>query len=250
MKAIVTGSEGFIGKSLCAKLAEACYEVVGIDRKIGTEAKDIGSFMDGVDVVFHLAAQTSVWNDDLLQIEQDNMRTFMEVVEACNNSGAKLVYASSSTADRKNTTSMYGLSKRFNEEFAILYGKNATGVRLHNVYGREPREGTLLHCLMTKTDVTLWNNGESMRHFTYIDDAVEGLVNAISLGTEVVNVANRELISVWEFAELVRRYIPVRIHKISERRDRDTAVQFLNEDLHTLELDYTKVEDGIRRVFS
>jgi nucleoside-diphosphate-sugar epimerase len=38
---------------------------------------------------------------------------------------------------------MYGMSKRFNEQFAKAYCPSATGVRLHNVYGREPRQGTL-----------------------------------------------------------------------------------------------------------
>ena len=120
--------------------------MVRIDRHLGIEAKDIGNYLDAdVVAVFHLAAQTSVFNDDLRQIAHDNINTFMEVVEQCNKHRIKLVYASSSTANDGNTTSLYGLSKRFDEKFADLYSENATGVRLHNVYGPNPRPGTLLH---------------------------------------------------------------------------------------------------------
>ena len=40
-KMIVTGSEGFIGKALCQELAKRNVEVIGIDRKNGTEASKV-----------------------------------------------------------------------------------------------------------------------------------------------------------------------------------------------------------------
>ena len=74
-KYIVTGSEGFIGKALVAFLVAGGHEVIGIDRKNGDEASDIGKFLvsnDGVDGVFHLAAQTSVFNTETEQIRKDH----------------------------------------------------------------------------------------------------------------------------------------------------------------------------------
>lgn len=110
---IVTGSEGFIGKALCRELTKRGVEVIGLDRKSGTEATKVCELLKngGIDCVFHLAAQTSVFNGNLEQIRKDNIDTFMRVADACNQNHVKLIYASSSTANPENTTSMYGISK-------------------------------------------------------------------------------------------------------------------------------------------
>ena len=109
---IVTGSEGFIGKALCRELVKRGIEVIGLDRKCGTEATKVCEYLknEDIDCVFHLAAQTSVFNGNLEQIRKDNIDTFMRVADACNQYHVKLVYASSSTANPENTTSMYGIS--------------------------------------------------------------------------------------------------------------------------------------------
>lgn len=146
MKMIVTGSEGFIGKALCQELKRRDVEVIGIDRKNGKDAASICDILNNgdIDCVFHLAAQTSVFNGNIPQIRKDNIDTFINVADACNRYHVKLVYASSSAAHPCNTTSMYGISKYFNEQYASFYCKDATGVRLHNVYGSLPRKRTLL----------------------------------------------------------------------------------------------------------
>lgn len=151
MKVIITGSEGFIGRALSLALKKRGIEVIGIDRKNGQEAADIAKYMPyDLDAVFHLAAQTSVFNTDLIQIRKDNIDAFMAVVDACakHPNKPKLVYASSSTANPPNMTSLYGITKHFAEEYARVYLPSATGVRLHNVYGPNPRQGTLLWCLI------------------------------------------------------------------------------------------------------
>ena len=76
MKVVITGGEGFIGKALAAALSKRGAEVIIIDRKRGIEAKD---FFDTVpnlneaDCVYHLAAQTSVFNGNHSQIMHDNI---------------------------------------------------------------------------------------------------------------------------------------------------------------------------------
>lgn len=129
MKVIVTGSEGFIGKALCQELVKRRVEVINVDRKNGIEASKVCELLKNgdIDCVFHLAAQTSVFNVNLEQIRKDNIDTFMRVADACNQYHVKLVYASSSTANPVNTTSMYGISKYFDEQYASIYCKTATG---------------------------------------------------------------------------------------------------------------------------
>lgn len=252
MKVVITGGEGFIGKALAAALSKRGAEVIIIDRKKGIEAKD---FFDTVpnlneaDCVYHLAAQTSVFNTDHAQIMRDNIETFMAVCDACKRAGVKLVYASSSTANTPNTTSLYGISKRFDEEYAKCYNPQATGVRLHNVYGPNPRQGTLLWHLLNDNQVRLVNGGRNVRHFTYIDDVVEGLIYAWGCNHTLINVANPEQTSIYDFALAVQEHNTAEISLLTEKRDFDKIAQTVDESIFTVPLPYTSVEEGIRRVF-
>lgn len=254
VKIIVTGSEGFVGKALVTKLKKRNdVEVICIDRLIGIEADTIGEYMDdSVMAVFHLAAQTSVFNTDLKQIERDNIATFIEVVDQCNKYNVRLVYASSSTANDGNTTSLYGLSKRFDEEFASMYAKNAIGVRLHNVYGHEQRHGTLLNILMTQPEVTLFNNGQNVRCFTYIDDATDGLIAAYGYTDyrrKIVNVVNFEPITIKAFAEEVQKYNDVKLVLDPNRRERDNVTQSVDGKVFTIPVTYRSYREGLKSIF-
>ena len=152
MKVIITGGEGFIGKALAAYLSVHGNEVIIVDRKSGMEAGEYFSTHDlsDIDCVFHLAAQTSVFNANKTDVIRDNIEVFKTMCDACRRYDTKLVYASSSTAEPCNTTSLYGISKAFAEQYARCYYPEATGVRFHNVYGPEPRQGTLLWYLLTQ----------------------------------------------------------------------------------------------------
>lgn len=250
MKVVITGGEGFIGKALAAALSKRGAEVIIIDRTKGVEAKD---FFDTVpnlndaDCVYHLAAQTSVFNTDHAQIMRDNIETFMAVCDACKRANVKLVYASSSTANGCNTTSLYGISKRFDEEYARCYNPHATGVRLHNVYGPDPRQGTLLWHLLHDKPVRLVNGGRNVRHFTFISDAVEGLIYAYGSGEKLLNVANPEETSVYDFTLEVEKYKPLEIVIDRHKRDFDRNEQTVDESIFTVPLQYVSVAEGIRR---
>lgn len=247
---IVTGSEGFIGKALCQELMKRGVEVIAIDKKIGKNAANIGDILkkETIDCVFHLAAQTSVFNFRLTAIRKDNIDTFMKVADACNTYHVKLVYASSSTANSVNTTSMYGISIYFDEQYASVYCKSATGVRLHNVYGPKPRKRTLLWYLLNRKKVSLYNEGKNIRCFTYIDDVVEGLIYAFGCNRSLINIANFQPVTTRYFSELVRRYKSIDLELIKEKRELDNFEQSINQDLFLVPLDYTLVEEGIKKI--
>lgn len=252
MKMIVTGSEGFIGKALCQELKRRDVEVIGIDRKDGKDAAGIGEVLRNgdIDCVFHLAAQTSVFNGNITRIRKDNIDTFIKVADACNRYHVKLVYASSSAAHPCNTTSMYGISKHFNEQYASAYCKDATGVRLHNVYGPDPRKRTLLWFLLNREKVELYNYGQNIRCFTYIDDAVEGLIYAYGCHKQLINVANIQPITVKDFAEIVDSYKHIDIQFVGSNRERDNFEQVVDGNVFLVPLSYTSVENGIRKIFA
>lgn len=252
MKVIVTGSEGFIGKALCRTLEARGIEVIGIDRVNGLEAADIEQvlMMGGISCVYHLAAQTSVFNFDHKAIIDDNIITFKMVADCCDLYGVKLVYASSSTANPENTTSLYGISKHFCEQYARIYCPTATGCRLHNVYGPEPRKGTLLWHLMQDSETTLYNYGQNMRCFTYIDDVVDGLIMASECSKQLINIANVQPVTVKYFTELVHAHNGCAYSLSEKKRELDNLEQSVNRELFLLPLSYTSVEEGLRRVFN
>ena len=249
-KAIITGSEGFIGKFLCNRL-EGLFDVVRIDTKIGGDAARIEPLLarGDIDAVFHLAAETSVFNDRLDDIERENIHAFMAVATACHRHGVKLVYASSSTANACNTTSMYGMSKRFNEQFAKAYCPSATGVRLHNVYGREPRQGTLLYNLL-HGPCTIYNGGRNVRHFTYIGDAAEALIYAYGCNRQLVNVRNPKSNTVREFCDEVAKYRDLSLDYTDELRPLDNFAQSVDEGIYCVPLHYRDIRQGLALTLS
>lgn len=256
-KVIVTGSDGFIGRYLAKRLRELGYEVIGIDRKSGHDVREVSGLLrsGGINCVFHLAAQTSVFNTDHQKIFDDNLEAFYYVCDHCKMYGVKLVYASSSTAEPCNTTSMYGLSKNFAERYAFIYNREATGVRLHNVYGANPRQGTLLHALMSRECVKLYNNGANIRCFTFIDDIVEGLIRAAKSKETLLNCVNNEPMTVFDYARKVQHLQiehsmkPVKLQILPDIREYDNPVQSVNNSIPTISLCYRSVDEGLKLCF-
>ena len=258
MKILVTGSEGFIGKELVRTLHSMGHTVIGCDRKSLQEVSAIAKCnqsyaLNGIKAVVHLAAQTSVFNNDIRQIEEDNILTFMDIVDFSNANGCRLVYASSSCA--ANITSLYGLSKRFDEEFAAIYARNAVGVRFHNVYGPNQREGTLLavamDCMAKGKPIKLYNNGKNLRHFTYIDDIVRGIVWLLPRDTKgIVNICSPEETSTLEFIEELQNYVPVKYELTDEIRNFDKELQHVDHEKDLKAIEYTRLKAGLYKAMA
>ena len=165
-----------------------------------------------VDVVFqtqkprkvvNLAAQAGVRYsiENPAAYIQSNLVGFGHILEGCRHHGVEhLVYASSSSVYGGNTNlpfsehqgvdhpvSLYAASKKANElmahTYSHLYGLPATGLRFFTVYGPWGRPDMALF-LFTKAmlagdPIQVFNNGQMVRDFTYIDDIIESLVRLL-----------------------------------------------------------------------
>lgn len=230
---IVTGSDGFIGKQLVKQLKKDMNNVYEIDRKRGIEADSIESILanNNINVVFHLAAQTSVFNDNIDLVIADNIITFVKIANLCNKYNVKLVYASSSTANPENITSIYGLSKKFDEDYAKLYCPKATGIRLHNVYSEtNPREGTLMWHILNDDEIKLYNNGENKRHFTYIDNAVKSIIKAADSNLQLVNCFDEKCLTIKEFVDKHNKHNK-KVVLLNQIRELDKEEQLIDNSI-------------------
>ena len=132
-----------------------------------------------------------------------NLLGFLNVIECCRNYEIQnLIYASSSSVYGGNTklpfsekdpvdhpVSLYAATKRANEliahSYSHLFNLSATGLRFFTVYGPWGRPDMALF-LFTKSilegkPIKVFNNGNMVRDFTYIDDIVESIYRLLNL---------------------------------------------------------------------
>ena len=155
------------------------------------------------DVVVNLAAQAGVRYsiENPSAYVDTNLVGFGNILEGCRHQAIDhLVYASSSSVYGSNTKlpfaendrvdqpiSLYGATKKANElmahAYAELYKLPTTGLRFFTVYGPWGRPDMALFKftkgILDGKPIPVYNRGEMIRDFTYIDDIVEGVVRAV-----------------------------------------------------------------------
>ena len=153
--------------------------------------------------VIHLAAQAGVRYslENPLAYIDSNVVGFANVLEGCRHHKVQhLVYASSSSVYGGNKkmpfsehdsvdhpVSLYAATKKANElmahTYSHLYGLPTTGLRFFTVYGPWGRPD-MAYMLFTKAilsgkPIDVFNHGDMMRDFTYIDDIVSGVMRVL-----------------------------------------------------------------------
>jgi len=152
------------------------------------------------DRVVHLAAQAGVRYsiENPLAYGESNLAGFLNVLEACRRQPVShLVYASSSSVYGGNAkmpfseadsvdhpVSLYAATKKANElmahTYSHLYGIPTTGLRFFTVYGPWGRPDmayfSFTRDILDGKPIAVFNGGQMMRDFTYIDDIVDGVV--------------------------------------------------------------------------
>jgi len=153
--------------------------------------------------VVNLAAQAGVRYsiENPAAYIQANLVGFGHILEGCRHHGVEhLVYASSSSVYGGNTNlpfseqqgvdhpvSLYAASKKANElmahTYSHLYGLPATGLRFFTVYGPWGRPDMALflftRAMLEGRPIQVFNRGQMVRDFTYVDDIVESLVRLL-----------------------------------------------------------------------
>lgn len=156
------------------------------------------------DVVVNLAAQAGVRYSikNPKAYIQSNIDGFLNILEGCRHNGIKhLVYASSSSVYGLNAkvpfsendsiahpVSLYAATKKANElmahSYSHLYQIPSTGLRFFTVYGPWGRPDMspflFTDAILNNRSIKIFNNGNMLRDFTYIDDIVDGVISVIN----------------------------------------------------------------------
>jgi UDP-glucuronate 4-epimerase len=154
-------------------------------------------------IVVNLAAQAGVRYsiDNPHAYVDSNLQGFLNVLEGVRHNDVEhLIFASSSSVYGANTTvpfsvqhnvdhpvSLYAATKKSNElmahSYAHLYGVPCTGLRFFTVYGPWGRPDMAVYKFVKRIAeggaIDVYNNGDMMRDFTYIDDIVEAMVRLV-----------------------------------------------------------------------
>lgn len=247
------------------------------------------------DKVCNLAAQAGVRYSlvNPYAYVESNIVGFVNILEACRQFGIKhLAYASSSsvyglnekmpfsTSDNvDHPISLYAASKKSNElmahTYSYLFNLPTTGLRFFTVYGPWGRPDMALF-LFTKAilegrAIDVFNRGQMLRDFTYIDDIVEGVVRVIDHNAEsdskwsgkapnphsskapykIYNIGNNNPVKLMDFIEAIEKELGrVAKKNMLPLQPGDVPATYANVEDLVSDLDYkpnTSIQEGIKK---
>ena len=251
-KVIITGGAGFIGSHLVDHLVNQDVEVIILDNlstgkkaNINPKAQfiecdisktpiiDLFFHFVGVDIVFHLAAKTSV-QESITHPEiynETNVLGTLKILEASRMAEVKRVIFSSSSsvygnaaiptpeAHTLNPISPYALNKLMGEQYCKLYSNiynlDTVCLRYFNVYGdRMNLEGAYKLVIPIFTEqilngepMTINGDGEQKRDFVHVDDVVQANISAATSDNkfkgEIINIGSGDNRSVNQIADML-----------------------------------------------
>ncbi|MGD8239455.1 MAG: SDR family oxidoreductase [Armatimonadota bacterium] len=249
--ALVTGGAGFIGANIVKRLVADGHHVTVLDNLVSghrenldglsgvtfiegdvRDAETVREAMDGVDVIFHLAA--SVGNrrsiEDPVTDSEVNVIGTIRVLEAAREAGTRKIVVSSSAGILGELKTLpiredhplepvtpYGASKLCEEKmclaYARLYDVEAIALRYFNVYGplqRYDAYGNVIPIfafrMLRGEPLTIFGDGEQTRDFVNVRDVVEANIRAAdAVGVSgAFNIASATRISINRLVELMR----------------------------------------------
>lgn len=233
--------------------------------------------------VLHLAAQAGVRYslENPYAYIHSNIIGFENLLENCRNFGIKhLVYASSSSVYGLNAkipyketdvtetpASLYAATKKANELMAHVYSNlfsvPTTGIRFFTVYGPWGRPdmapSLFMNAIMNQQPIRVFNHGNMLRDFTYIDDIVEGILKIVptppdkKIPYEIYNIGNSQPVALMNFIQIIEKTTGKKaILAMEDMQPGDVLVTYADTTHLKNDFDYkpsTSIETGIRKFY-
>lgn len=300
MRVLITGGAGFIGAHLANRLAQRGVGVrvlddlssgdpanlqpgVNFNRGDVRDVPKLWSLLQGVDVVFHLAALVSVPASVLYPREYNdvNVGGTVALLEACRDVGVRrVVLASSATVygDQPqqpvteemapNPAVPYAVSKLAAERYLFTIGRlsgfESVALRIFNAYGpgqplpptHAPVVPLFMQQIIGRGSVIVFGSGQQTRDYVYIDDVVDALISASTasaVNQEIINVGSGQETSMRHLIDQIGATVNSRAN-IIENTEASGGIQHLVADLTKARqlLKYkprTLLADGLRHFY-
>lgn len=221
---LLTGSGGYIASGITAAMSQIDCKLVRLSRRAGSlrtvegllktedievdivEGCDWNRLLDGIDIVFHLAAQTSVSkaDEDPAGDFECNVLPLLNMLLSCKKDGYRPVVVFAGTATEIGLSRCLPVSEHHYDEPITIYDihkltaekylKYFVGegvvrgcvLRLANVYGPGPQSSSadrgILNLMVRRAikgeDLTVYGKDDHIRDYIYIDDVVRAFLRA------------------------------------------------------------------------
>jgi UDP-glucuronate 4-epimerase len=198
------------------------FDLVELDLVTG----DLGRVAAGARAVFHLAARPGARDGDTAALDRDNVQATARLLAAATVARVPdVVFASSSSvygdggarrpcaeSDAVEPLSHYGVTKRAAELLCRESAPRATVVRLFTVYGPHQRPdmafSRFIVASLTSGTAPIYQALDAGRDFTYVGDAVDGLVRAWTHGrAPIYNVAGGRVVDLGEACRVIEELV-------------------------------------------
>jgi UDP-glucose 4-epimerase len=264
-KVAVTGGAGFIGSNLTRRLISEGHEVVVVDdlstglisnvdqqkstlHNVSiTDAKGLHVALKDCQTIFHLAARGSVPRSikNPVATHDVNATGTLNVLEVARNSGAHVIFSSSSSVYGRNMQlpkdesmwlgpmTPYAASKLaaegYVQAYAAAYKVPTTLLRFFNVFGPRQRPDHEYAAVLPKwiwlamqgQPIDVYGDGTASRDFTYVDTVLDIAMTAMKekVVTEgAMNLAYGNRIFLNETIEMLKKHFPdLQVNYKSER---------------------------------
>lgn len=245
------------------------------------------------DFVIHLGAQAGVRYsiENPFAYIDSNIIGMMNILEGIRQNPVKhLIYASSSSVYGGNKkipfstednvdhpVSLYAATKKSNElmahTYSNLYKIPTTGLRFFTVYGPMGRPDMayfgFTNKIVNNEPIDVYNNGDMMRDFTYVDDIIEGIIRLINKPPKenlnwtesniseswapykIYNIGNNQPVKLLDFIELLEKHLGIEAQKNFKPMQLGD-VQKTYADVTDLEIDIgfkpeTSLDEGLKK---
>ena len=221
---LVTGGAGYLATNLVEQLRRVTCRITRVDlpgsafppidgspevRNIDGDLRQPARWeelLEDIDIVFHLAAQTSTYiaNENPSSDLEGNVQPMVHLLETCRRNGWKPTVIFSSTVtvcgipasvpvdetQPDDPRTVYDLHKMMAEQYLKYYVRNGflSGaiLRLANVYGPGPRSSRpdrgilnqMIRRAMAGESLTVYRPGTQMRDYVYVEDVIRAFLSA------------------------------------------------------------------------
>lgn len=277
MEIVVTGSSGFIGKSVCHRLKQLGNNVIELDFAKGDDITNIKSFekIENCDLIIHLAAKSYVPDafKNPHSFYYTNVLGTLNALETAKRTGAKFIFISSyiygqpaylpvDENHKRAAHNPYAQSKIMGEDLCFAYNRDfnvpSIILRPFNIYGFGQAGNFIIPTIVEQIKSGKLNLKDSKpkRDFIHYSDVVEAIVKAsqkenysieiLNLGTGV-STSIEDLVNI--FKENTEKEFEIHFENTSRQSEVDDCYADISKTQNFLNWEVkTALKDGIKEL--